>query len=287
MKHATTLSAIAGGLTLLWAVPGAAQTSMEPRKIIKIIREDIKPGHEVAHERIEAGYVRTLAKAKYPNYWGMTSMTGPSEAWFIEPYDSYAALGEARNAYISSPTIKAELDQLDARDGEVRSGGRTMIAVYQKELSLRPDQFRGRMPQMRFVSITTTRTRPGRGADFIKMRTMINEAVARAFPTATNLYYSVVSGAPQGTYVWIRAFASLKELDTEPGQKPVVEYMSDENRREYAKLTSEVVLSSEAMLFAISPAMSYVSQETTDTAPQFWKPKAAVAAKKIAGGGGQ
>jgi len=255
---------------------------MEPRKVIKVIREEIKPGHEAAHERIETGYVRAFAKTKYPNYLALTTLTGSSEAWFIEPYDSYAAVGDAREAYMGSPASKAEIEQLDARDGEVRSGGRVMLATYQKDLSLRGDQFRSRIPKMRFVSITTARIRPGRAADYAKIRGLIMEAASRAFPDATSVTYSVTSGAPAGTYLWIRGFASLKELDTEPGQKPVMDYMTEANRQEYLKLTAEIVLNSESELFAVSPAMSYAAKETIDADPAFWKPKPAAAAKKVA-----
>lgn len=257
---------------------------MEPRKIIKIIREDIKPGHEAAHERIEAGYVRAFAKTKYPNYLALTTLTGTSEAWFIEPYDSYSAVGDARAASMGTPAIKAELEQLDARDGEVRSGGRVMLATYQKELSLRGDQFRQHIPQMRFVSISTTRIRPGRAVDYARIRSLIMEAASRALPNATSVTYSVTSGAAAGTYLWIRGFASLKEMDTEPGQKPVMDYMSEADRAEYNKLTAEIVLNSESALFAVSPSMSYAAKEMIDADPAFWRPKLAAATAKTVSG---
>lgn len=240
MKQLIVLSAMAAGLGVLCAVPAVPQTAMEPRRIIKIIREEIKPGREAAHEAIETGYVRALSKTKYPNYVALTTLTGPSEAWFIEPYDSFAAVGDARESYLRSPAIKAEMERLDARDGEVKSGGRVMLATYQKELSLRGEQFRARIPQMRFVSISTIRTRPGRVADFTKIRTLISQAAAKALPDANSVVYSITSGAPAGSYLWIRGFNSMKQLDPDPGQKPVMEFMSEENRREYLKLTSEV-----------------------------------------------
>ncbi len=285
MKQLIVLSAMAAGLGMLCAVPAVPQTAMEPRRIIKIIREEIKPGREAAHEAVETGYVRALSKTKYPNYMALTTLTGPSEAWFIEPYDSYAAVGDARELYLSSPAMKGEIERLDARDGELKTGGRVMLATYQKELSLHGELFRGQIPQMRFASVTTIRTRPGRAADYTRMRTLVVQAAAKASPDAVGVLYSVASGAPLGTYVYIRGLNSMKQLDPEPGQKAPMEFMSEENRREYLKLSSEVVLSIESMLFAINPAMSYTNKEITDAAPTFWKPKAAVAAapKKAAG----
>ena len=65
-------------------IPARAQTPAGPPQIIKIIREEVREGHDASHEKNEAGYVRALSKAGYANYVGMTAVSGPREAWFVE-----------------------------------------------------------------------------------------------------------------------------------------------------------------------------------------------------------
>ncbi|MEO7136682.1 MAG: hypothetical protein ABI037_03100 [Gemmatimonadales bacterium] len=46
-------------------------------KVLLIFREQVKPGKDSAHEKVEAGWPRAFAKAKWPtNYLAMTTMTG-------------------------------------------------------------------------------------------------------------------------------------------------------------------------------------------------------------------
>ena len=40
---------------------------------------------------------------------GVTSMTGPNEAWFIIPSESHAALGESMKQQDKDPVLSAEL----------------------------------------------------------------------------------------------------------------------------------------------------------------------------------
>ena len=63
-----------------------------PPKVIQIIREEVKPGKGAAHEKVEVGWPRAFANAKSPtHYLAMTSVTGPSEAWFVTGFNSLAA----------------------------------------------------------------------------------------------------------------------------------------------------------------------------------------------------
>src|SRR3954451_10396123 len=132
MKNCAFPTLIAG-VTFMLGLCAFAQTG-GPSNVIKIIREDIKPGRDAAHEVVEQGYVRVLAKVKYPHYFALTTVTGPNEVWFVEGYPSFDAVGTMRDTIDSSP-FKAELDKLDSEDGELKTGGRTLLAGYEKDLS--------------------------------------------------------------------------------------------------------------------------------------------------------
>jgi hypothetical protein len=53
--------------------------------------------------------------------------------------------------------------------------------------------------------------------------------------------------------------------------------MGERNRQRLDALAPEVVQSSESLLFAFNPRMSYVSKEFAAGDPEFWNPKPASA----------
>src|SRR5450755_4186138 len=135
MKYAA-VRVLAAGLLMSGASLIQAQ-SPEPSRIMRIFREDIKSGKGSAHERAESAFARAFAKSGYPAYVALDAMTGPTQAWFLERYDSYEAMEKAIKIGQVEP-LKTTLSQLDAQDGELRSGEREMIATYQKDLSYLP-----------------------------------------------------------------------------------------------------------------------------------------------------
>ena len=257
------------------SIPALAQA---PPQIIKIIREEVRPGRDAPHEQNESDYAKALKKAGYVNYLGMTTVSGPREAWFLEYYPSYAGVETAR-ALTDKQPAKSELEQLDVRDAESISGSRTLLAVYQKDLSFMPERPRGKL---HFISVQIVRVRMGRAADYAKLRAMVNGANSARGIKGRQLVYSVASGAPTGTYIVLRALESLKELDPDPSVRPLSQAMGAGPYAEFQKLLGETELSSESMIFAVSPAMSYPAKEMVDEDPSFWSvpPAPATAAKK-------
>ena len=250
-----------------------------PPQIIKIIREEVRPGHDASHEMNEAGYVKALSKAGYVNYLGMTTVSGPREAWFLEYYPSYAGVEEARALGDKQPA-KSELEQLDVRDAESISGSRTLLATFQKDLSFMPERPRGKL---HFVSVQIVRVRMGRDPEYVKLRAMANAGWSAGGIKGRQLVYRVKSGAPYGTYVVLRGLESLKDLDPDPSVRPLPQAMGAERWNEFQKLLGETEMSSETMIFAVSPAMSYPTKEMKDADPSFWtvpQPAAKVSKKK-------
>lgn len=261
------------GLALTFAVCILAQQTGDPSAVIKVIREDIKPGRDAAHEMVEAGYVRTLSKAKYPHYFALTPVSGPSEVWFIEGYPSFEAVGSAREMVDKSAALKAELDKLDSEDGELRTGGRVLLARYRKELSYLGDQYKNFRGDSHYANINIIRTRPGHGQEFLKMRGILNGAFEKMGMKRPILLYQVSSGMQTGTYLAFNGLPTLKALDPVEGEMTMQKAMGD-NAEEYLKLMRDTVIGTESYTFAFSPKMSYVSDEVAAKDPAFWRPKA-------------
>ncbi len=277
-------------LFLAGAMQAVAQTSTAapggPPQVIQIFREEVKYGKGAAHEKFEAGFPRALTKANWPtHYLAITSVTGPSEAWYITPYDSFDAWEKDRQATEKAPALLAELDQLGEKDAEFVSNGRSIAAIYRRDLSYRREGVN--IFTMRYLSITTIRVRPGHNDDFEELRKTVNAAHEKANVDEHWTVYQVVSGAPAGTFLISTPYKSLKEVDAIPEKhgKAYQDALGDEGRKKLRELSSAAIFSSESNLFAFSPKMSYPSKEAIAADPDFWAPKPKKAAAKPAAAG--
>ena len=267
----------AAGFLLSGTVPVRAQ-SLEPSHLMRIYREDMKSGKGAAHEKVESAYAHMFAKSGYTPYLAMVSMTGTSQAWFLERYDTWEAMGNADRITDAEP-LKTSLRQLDAQDGELRSGDRAMILTYQKDMSYLPVPALG--AKARFFQVMTVRIRPGHAAEFAEMRKLQNAAWTKAGNRLRRVVYSVTSGAPTGTYLVLTGTDSLKSLDPPPNAMSAADALGSAQER-YYKLVQDIVVSQEGALFAVNPKMSNPSKEYLTSDPEFWAPKAMPAAAKPA-----
>jgi hypothetical protein len=268
MKCAT-VHIFAAGLLLSGASLIQAQ-SPEPPHLLRIFREDIKSGRNSAHEKVESAYARTFARSGYPIYLGLDGITGTNQAWFLESYDSYESLQKAIKIAETEP-LKSALAQLDAQDGELRSGERGMIAVYQKDLSYLPVP--SNLAKARFVSILRFQMRPGHSREFTEMSKLVQAAYTKSGSQQRRVVYLVTSGAPTGTYLILSVMDSLKTMDAMPSGMSMAEAFGEDNLARYNKLLSETVVSSETTMFAINPKMSNPPKEFIASDPDFWAPK--------------
>lgn len=284
-KSIPVVSAACLLLSLAPPAPAQEQAAGGPPRVLNIIREVVKPGKGAAHEKIEVGWPRAFAKAKWSvHYLAMTTVTGPNEAWFIEGYDSFASWEKGRNEMDKNDTLRMETNQLADKDGELLSGINMMAAIFREDLSYRANV---NVAQMRYFSVTTVRVRPGHMNDFVEARRIINAAREKANVDDHQAVFQVISGAPSATYLIFSPMKSLKRMDDFPqiyGQA-YRDALGDDGRKKLAELAGSGTLFSETNVFAFSPKMSYASKEMAAADPDFWTPKpkaakAAPAAKK-------
>jgi hypothetical protein len=266
---------------LVGVLPAAAQTTAPPAppKVIQIFREEVKPGKTAAHQKIEAGWPKAFAQAKWPTYYlAATSVTGPAEAWFITGYPSYAAFEADQQNLEKASALFAETQRLSALDGEVLTQGRSMLAAYRDDLSYNTGV---NLAKMRYFTITVTRVRPGHTAEFVEARKLVKAAHEKAGLTDGAAIYQVSAGAPSGTFLILVARASMEELDKDDvihGDSYRQALGGEAGQKRLAEIQSSALISSESNHFAFSPAMSYASPRMIEGDPAFWAPKPAAAA---------
>jgi len=244
-----------------------------PPKVMRIYREEVKPGMAAAHAKIEAGWPKAFAKAGTDNHYiAATSFSGANEALFFEPQDSYAGM-EAVDARVDkNAVLGAELERLGEEDSRVLNSSRTWIGALNEELS-RP----GNTPihAMRFIVMTTYRIRPGQAAEFTEFRKLLKSIQESTNAPNRYIVYNIASGAPTGTVIVLRALKSLAELDP----NPTAQQISSDDRKKLDGLVKDSLMSSETAIYSIKPELSHAPKEFAAADPAFWGPKVKPASK--------
>jgi len=254
-----------------------------PPKVLQIYREEVKVGKAPAHVKVEKGFVAAMAKAKWPtHYLAMTTVTGPSEAWFLTGYSSFAAWEKDRDDTDKNAALTADLDRLAEKDGELLTNGRSLVAFLREDLSAGGPVD---IAKMRYFRLLTFRVRPGHESDFQDSVKIVKSAYEKAKIDLPWAVYQISGGMPGPTFLIFLPMKSMSEIDASVSRAGTIrEAEGPENEKALAKMSSDGYAMVESNIFAFSPAMSYPSKEFVARDPEFWatKPetKAAAPAKK-------
>jgi len=272
MKRSIILSSAAVALALVTISASAADgLPTEQPKLVTIIKESVKPGKNAEHAKHEAGWPAIFEKTKSTDYYvAITSMTGPNEAWYLIPRDSYAAEAESMKREDKDKTLSAELARLAERDSEFISGSCAVQTIG------RPDLTVGKFPSIakaRFFHIGTYNIFPGKQQLFEEIAKAYGKAHQRAVPGASYRMYSVVAGMPGPAYIVISSVEDYAAFDkTMADEKASWESATDEEKALFHRL-GEAVSKFEYNFFRVDPNQSYVSKEVRDSDPDFWLQK--------------
>lgn len=270
-------------LAILAPVPLSAQSTPAedaPPAVLKIIREAVKPGHEVEHAKIEANFSASYRKSNPQHYYlAANPMTGPRETWFFLAYKSLEDEEKVEATVAANKALQAELARWSALDGAVLNGVTSEFAFYDPELSYRPEFNLG---EFKYFTVDTYHVRSGHYPEFLAYMKAIKAAHEKAGLDEHMVVYHVSIGAQGGTALVFQPFRSLKEVDgiaklhgaSSAFQKAMAE---DSNKTPADVFKREGRESSRIDLLAISPSMSLVSDKVIAANPSFWKPKAEVA----------
>ena len=201
------------------------------------------------------------------NVFGMTSLTGPAETWFLEAHNSFASIEDVAEAH-SAMLDNDPGDRYGGLSGDVLTQSRTLIAVYRPGFSYRPDQAARMLPRTRYFSVTLYRTRPGADAEFSELLKTRKDFFDSMNLDRPEIAYQVISGAPAATYLLIAPLTSLRSLD---------EGLQRRSSRTESPPAKQVRLDCRAQprpaALPVQPRLSYVSDEFASEAQEFWRRK--------------
>jgi hypothetical protein len=250
-------------------LPALAQglpTSQPP--YLLVIREDVKVGRAADHARIEGGWAAAYERAKSPDYYlAMESMTG-TEAWFVIPAASYAALGESLDRD-RGPVLGPELARLRRADGELLNGWRGV------HLKARPDLSAGAYPDIgkqRHWNVGIFRMRPGGQEAFAAIAKAYGAAAQRVGRTIGFRVYEVAAGMPMPTYFVFSSVAGFGDFDKLHSEdEATLKQMLTGADEKMLAAWNDRLINAEDFLLSLSPEMSYVPAEVRASDPAFWK----------------
>jgi hypothetical protein len=264
--------ALAGFPQLRAQVSEPQQEAPAP-KVLMVVTEHVKEGRDAAHVKAEEAWPRIFSKGNVTTYYlGMTAESGPSEAWFLEPYESFGQMEKARAEVMRS--FAADLEAANIVDGDLRTGSRTLLAVFRNDLSFHPAEAMSSLPKCRYMAVNMLHIRYGHDPDLAQLARLLIDGDEKSGSDQPVLTYQVISGGPSGTYLLFSPMDSLARMDTAPARMAAArQAMGDHKQKLFDALTPEVVQSSENLLFSFNPRMSYVSKEFAAADPEFWNPK--------------
>ena len=234
------------------AVYAPAQAPEEPFALIRLIRRPPLPA--------DTDQISEYAKSQAGvNVFGMNSVSGPAETWFIEGHDSFASIEAVDTALANARRESAPLAIPDAVP--LMSSA---IALYLPGLSYRPEEAIKLLPKARYLNIAVYRIRAGMEAEFSELMRTRRRALDAVNLDRPEIAYRVISGAPAGTYIVVSPLTSLKLMDNGLARNPA-----------YANALAEVPTPTDGsriqILFRLEPRSSYVSDDIAAQDSGFWR----------------
>ena len=268
-------------LAASWAVNAQMQPAPPP-KVIRIFEESVKVGKAVAHQKLETNWSKAFARANWSGHvLGMVAMTGTPQAWYIQGFDSMAAMEKLDNDTDKMTALKAETDMFATQDGDLLTNTRAIIANYREDISYIGSN--APLATMRYFDVVVTQVRPGHNDEFVESRKLIKDAHEKARMPDNFVNYAVSAGTPAGGgfYIRFRQLKSLAEVDRNGEIHSAKNYQDAvaPSQKRITELESASILNSVSVIYQFDPKMSYMQKDFTSQDPDFWTPKPKVPTK--------
>ncbi|MGH9524996.1 MAG: hypothetical protein ACRD3E_20915 [Terriglobales bacterium] len=244
----TVIVLLAISLALALPVFGQESAPTAPPKVLKILRETIKPGAGAAHEANESAWIHALKDAHYnvPTQ-AMTSLTGDSQVWFMAGFPSWAEYQAYVERWHSDAALGRIASTYGPKERDFVSDTETVTCRYHAEYSYQPDF---NFAAYKYIAVGVLRFRPG--TDIAAYFKTLEAARAKAKLDNHTVVYEINSGTHGGTYLTFTPMSSLARWDI-PQDPAFLAALRESNWRQ---MVGADLMDSEQRLFEFSPEMS-------------------------------
>jgi hypothetical protein len=262
-----------------------AKAGTAPPKILLFVHQQFKFGTESARQKLEAGMARACNRLDVPNSWiDLQSITGPPEALFFDPFDSFEQVDNASVAWEQLYTSHRELAHIQEQIRALETSESTIIAVRRDDLGYRINRID--LSRARFMRVLEVRLRPGHESDFVEAFKLLSAAYEKIDANMPWVVYQANVGMPSPSFLVFVPMRALTENDAYLARAPKLrEAEGDVNFDRMQQIARDAYASTESNLYAISPEMSHVQKEVIDGDPDFWQSKPSAKAMSPAPGG--
>lgn len=259
------------GLFSIGLLCGAQQTQSAPPAILEIYRDPVKPAKMAEYTRVESEAALACARASTWPYLAMQSISGPqTEVWYMEGFDSYAAVEQSSQPFIKNAALDAELNRLMEAKINLVGDARTVFAHYRDDLSSSAGLVQ---PRTRFMAVTLVTVRPGFEREYEEIHRTLKSVRQRANAADNRVVYQIVSGMPKNIYLIFSAYSSLQNAGNalDPAVDEYASEVDESTRNRLDEYTRLSLVSAETWLFSVAPAMSNPAGEWIVEDPEFWR----------------
>ncbi|HMC31053.1 MAG TPA: hypothetical protein VKL99_09475 [Candidatus Angelobacter sp.] len=249
----------------------AQQAQSVPPAILEIYRDPVKPAKMPEYTRIEGEAALACARASTWPYLAMQSISGPqTEVWYMEGFDSYAAVEHSSEPFVKNAALGGELNRLMEAKVNLVGDARVVFAHYRDDLSSNSGLVQ---PRTRFFAVTMVTVRPGHEREYEEIHRTLRAVRQRTSAADNRVVYQVVSGMPRNIYLIFSAYRSMQNAGNalDPAMDDYASEVDDSTRNRLDDYTRVSVVSSETWLFSVNPVMSNPAGEWIVEDPEFWR----------------
>jgi hypothetical protein len=271
MPYQRTLVRLLLAMVSCVAIQAQQAQSAPPPAILEIYRDPVKPAKMVEYTRIEGEAALACHRAGTWPYLTLQSVTGPQiEVWYIEGFDSYAAVEQSSEPFARNPTLSAELNRLMEAKVNLVGDARVVFAHYREDLSSNVELVQ---PRARFFTVTLVTVRAGHEREFEEIHRTLKSVRQKASAADNRVVYQIASGMPKNIYLIFSAHRSLQNagIALDPAVDDYAADVDDSTRNRLDDYTRVAVQSSETWVFSVNPAMSNPAGEWIADDPEFWR----------------
>jgi hypothetical protein len=197
---------------------------------------------------------------------GMSTLTGPSETWYLEALDSFTALEQTDRALRPLGSWRGLLGDSvpHTSNPPIGTPSASWVAVYRSWLSYRPLEASQALFRARYFQALVFRVNPDDEDAFVDAVRARKASLDGLNLDRPEMAYQVASGAETLTYVFLAPLPSLKLFDEGLARLPAY-------ARAAAKTAAAGKLRHEHFLLRVEPILSMVPDALAQADPDFWR----------------
>src|SRR5260370_421815 len=241
--------------------------------MLLLVHQEFRFGKAGERQKLEVSISRACEHLNVPNDWiDLESISGPPEALFFDPFDSFEHLDAAFADWGRIFATHPELARMQEESKALLTSERTIIAVRRDDLGYRPQSID--LSKARFLRVLEVRLIPGHESDFAEAFKILSAAYEKISADTPWVVYQVNLGMPSPAFLVFVPMRALKQDDDLLyWRKSIREAEGEEAAHQMEQIAREAYASTESNLYAISPETSHVSRDFAEGDPEFWSPR--------------